>query len=64
MTHSQVDRVIVESFHRIGRVMNLQTIAEFVEDGAILEELTAIGVDYAQGYIIAKPQPLHFEEIF
>lgn len=63
LVHSQVDRAIVESFHHIGRVMNLQTIAEFVEDGAILEELTAIGVDYAQGYEIAKPRPLDFDEI-
>jgi EAL domain-containing protein (putative c-di-GMP-specific phosphodiesterase class I) len=38
--------------------MNIATVAEFVEDEAILSELRAIGVDYAQGYGIAKPRPL------
>ncbi len=38
--------------------MGKQTIAEFVENDAILEKLKEIGVDYAQGYGIAMPQPL------
>jgi EAL domain-containing protein (putative c-di-GMP-specific phosphodiesterase class I) len=40
--------------------MGLQTIAEFVENEAILEKITAIQVDYAQGYGIAPPRPLTF----
>ncbi|BFM38557.1 response regulator receiver modulated diguanylate cyclase/phosphodiesterase with PAS/PAC sensor(s) [Synechocystis sp. LKSZ1] len=64
IVHSKVDHTIVESFHRIGRVMNLETIAEFVENGVILEKLIAMGLDYAQGYEIAKPLPLNFEAIF
>ena len=34
-----------------------KTIAEFVEDDAILEKIRSLGVDYAQGYAIAKPRP-------
>ncbi len=58
---SEVDREIVESFNRIGHVMNLQTIAEFVENAALLRAVEAIGFDYAQGYVISKPSPLTFE---
>jgi len=41
--------------------MGLKTIVEFVENDAILEILTNIGVDYAQGYGIHKPSP--FDEV-
>ncbi|VXD22556.1 putative Diguanylate cyclase [Planktothrix serta PCC 8927] len=52
-----VAREIVEAIHRIGHVMKIKTIAEFVENDAILTELKKIGIDYAQGYGIGKPQP-------
>ena len=53
-----VDRAVVEAIQRIGRVMGIQTIAESVEDEAALRSLTEIGVDYAQGYHVAKPMLL------
>ncbi|MEO1962879.1 MAG: EAL domain-containing protein [Cycloclasticus sp.] len=49
---------MVKSIHEVGRVMGLETIAEFVEDEAILDKLREIGVTYAQGYHIHIPQPL------
>jgi EAL domain-containing protein (putative c-di-GMP-specific phosphodiesterase class I) len=36
-------------------VMDLQTVAEFVETEKTRELITKIGVDYAQGHIIGKP---------
>ena len=48
---------MVEAIARIASVMGIQTIAEFVENDAILIKLKALGVDYAQGYGIAKPCP-------
>jgi Amt family ammonium transporter len=53
-----IDNAMVKSINEIGHVMGKKTIAEFVENGAILEKLKEIGVDYAQGYGIAAPQPL------
>jgi len=38
--------------------MGIQTIAECVEDEAALKALTEIGVDYAQGFHVAKPMLL------
>jgi diguanylate cyclase (GGDEF)-like protein len=53
-----MDRAIVEAIHRVAHVANLQTIAEFVEDAAVVDVLRAIGVDFAQGYGIGRPEPL------
>ncbi len=52
------DHAFVESIAQIGHVMNIQTIAEYVENQDILVELRAIGVDYAQGFHLALPAPL------
>lgn len=53
-----IDFAMVRSINEIGHVMGLKTIAEFVENNRILAKLRGIGVDYAQGYGIAKPRPL------
>ena len=56
-----IDKAFVESINQIGQVMGLKTIAEFVENDAIMVILTEIGVNYAQGYGIHKPSP--FDEV-
>jgi len=48
---------MVEAVNRIGHIMGLKTIAEWVENQPILEKLRHIGVDYAQGYALGKPRP-------
>jgi EAL domain-containing protein (putative c-di-GMP-specific phosphodiesterase class I) len=53
-----VDLVVVEAINQVGKAMGIQTIAEFVENNAILEKLRNLGVDYAQGYGISEPYPL------
>jgi len=50
---------MVKSINEIGHAMGLKTIAEFVENKEILEQLKEIGVDFAQGYYIHKPEQLH-----
>ncbi len=54
----KVDWTMVKSINEVGHVMNKKTIAEFVENQAIFDLLKSLGVDYAQGYGIAKPVPL------
>ncbi|MDO9190892.1 MAG: EAL domain-containing protein, partial [Sulfurimicrobium sp.] len=58
MIDDPIDCAMVESINNIGHVLGIKTIAEFVENEAILAKLQSIGVDYAQGYGIAKPCPL------
>ena len=55
---SLVSYTMVESINSIGHVMGIKTIAEFVRSPEIKKRLIEIGVDYAQGYEIAKPAPL------
>jgi diguanylate cyclase (GGDEF)-like protein/PAS domain S-box-containing protein len=55
---SPVDRTIVESIHEVAHKLGARTVAEFVEDAETLRLLAAMGVDFAQGYGIAMPQPL------
>jgi diguanylate cyclase (GGDEF)-like protein/PAS domain S-box-containing protein len=55
MEHDAVDAAMVQAINSIGHVMGIQTIAEFVENAAILEKLRHLGVDFAQGYGIGKP---------
>ena len=58
IVNDKVDYATVECFHHISQIMNIKTIAEFVENESILDSLKQIGVDYVQGYGIEKPQPL------
>lgn len=52
-----IDFATVRSINDIGRLMGKQTIAEYVEDDAILDKLREIGVQYAQGYGIGEARP-------
>ncbi|MDD1968235.1 EAL domain-containing protein [Pseudomonas putida] len=56
MLDDPVNRAMVEVINHIGHVMGKQTIAEFVESPQIEQALLEIGVDYAQGYVIERPQ--------
>jgi diguanylate cyclase (GGDEF)-like protein/PAS domain S-box-containing protein len=49
---------MVRAIAKLASVMEIQTIAEFVEDAITLEQLKQLGVDYAQGYLISKPYPI------
>ena len=53
-----VDRSMVEAICQVARAMGVRTVAERVETAEALEALAQIGVDYAQGFYIAGPQPL------
>lgn len=57
MLTDRIDRAMVEMIARIGKLMGILTIAEFVENNEILHALREIGVNFAQGYGIGKPQP-------
>ncbi len=62
MANDPVQHGIVEAINWVGRTLGMQTIAEFVENDAIVACLGEIGVDFAQGYGI--DQPLAWDEYF
>ncbi len=57
MLEDKIDHAMVASINQIGQVMGLKTIAEFVENEAIMQELKVMGIDYGQGYGLGKPEP-------
>jgi len=56
MANDPVDAAVVETINRIGHVMGIRTIAESVEDETTLKALRALGVNFAQGSAIARPE--------
>jgi diguanylate cyclase (GGDEF)-like protein/PAS domain S-box-containing protein len=58
ITRNSIDQAMVAAINNIGHVMGLATIAEFVESDDIKALLCAQGVDFGQGYGIARPVAL------
>ena len=58
MANDAIDCAMVKSIYDMARVMGMETVAEHAESAEILQRLREIGVDYAQGYAVAKPQPM------
>jgi diguanylate cyclase (GGDEF)-like protein/PAS domain S-box-containing protein len=58
VAHDPVNRSMVEAIGRVGRALGIATVAECVETQAVLDELKRIGVDFAQGFLLAHPQPI------
>jgi len=54
--HNLINRIFVENIQRTAKAMNLKTVAEFVENQEIVNQLDKIGVDNLQGYHIHKPE--------
>jgi diguanylate cyclase (GGDEF)-like protein/PAS domain S-box-containing protein len=50
-----VDESMVRAIWEVGNAMGIQTIAERVETRQVLEKLGSLGIEYAQGYYIARP---------
>ncbi len=50
-----VDESMVKAIREVGHAMGIKTIAERVESKDVLDKLGDIGVEFAQGYYIAKP---------
>jgi|GEM_PF-469940 len=53
-----LDYAAVRCFQDVAFVMGVKTIAEFVEREDVLATLKTLGVNYAQGYLIHRPEPL------
>jgi diguanylate cyclase (GGDEF)-like protein/PAS domain S-box-containing protein len=59
MADEPVEYAMVDAINQIGHVMGLSTIAESVEEPAVISMLRDLGVNYVQGLAIEGPRPLH-----
>ncbi len=57
-----LDYALVESIHKIGVSLGLQTIAEYVENEDIARKLIQIGITTGQGFWLSPPKP--WESLF
>ena len=55
VVEDNVDESMVRAIREVGHAMGIETIAERVETRQVLEKLGALGVEFAQGYYIARP---------
>ncbi|MBK7250939.1 MAG: EAL domain-containing protein [Gammaproteobacteria bacterium] len=58
LARDAVSQAMVTAMIRLARTLNFKVIAEQVEDASALEAARRMGVDYLQGYAIARPQRL------
>ena len=59
-----INRALVKSINEIAHILGKQTVAEYVVNGAVLQVLKTIGVDYVQGWHVCEPAPPeHFFKI-
>jgi len=52
----------VAAITQVAKVMELETVAEYVESDEARKLLAELGVDFAQGHAVGRPIPL--DEIF
>lgn len=56
VVEDSVDESMVKAIREIGQAMGIETIAERVETKQVLDKLSSLGVGFAQGYYIARPE--------
>jgi EAL domain-containing protein (putative c-di-GMP-specific phosphodiesterase class I) len=59
MVTDKIDHSMVDAIARVGKIMGIKTIAEFVETEEILDELRVMGIDFVQGFHIDQAMPLN-----
>lgn len=54
--HDAIDLALVKSINEIGHAQGMATVAEHVENDSLMTAVKSLGIDYVQGFIVAKPQ--------
>ncbi len=53
-----LDDAAVRCFVDVARVVDVKTVAEFVDRAEVLARVREIGIDYAQGFYLHRPEPI------
>jgi diguanylate cyclase len=53
-----MDETTVRCFSDVAKLLNIKTVAEFVDTDEVLLRLRDIGIDYAQGFLLHRPEPI------
>ena len=63
MIDDPVNTVFVQSIVNIASVMGIKTVAEYIETTEVLTKTIEMGVSYAQGFLLARPEELLSEKL-
>ena len=58
ITENRISESMVAAITQVAKVMELETVAEYVESEESIELLKGLGVDFAQGHALGKPVEL------
>jgi len=58
IAENRISESMVAAITQVAKVMELQTVAEYVENEETRKLVSALGVDYAQGHLVGKPDAL------
>ncbi len=58
LVNDRLDEAAVRCFIDVAKTLGVQTVAEFVDQPALLARLSDMGADFAQGYLIHQPSPI------
>jgi diguanylate cyclase (GGDEF)-like protein/PAS domain S-box-containing protein len=58
LERDSVNQAMVSAMIKLARTLDFKVIAEQIEDQASLDAARKMGIDYLQGYVIARPEPL------
>jgi diguanylate cyclase (GGDEF)-like protein len=58
ITDNRISESMVAAITQVAKVMELETVAEYVESDKTRKLIAKLGVDYAQGHAVGKPIPL------
>jgi diguanylate cyclase (GGDEF)-like protein len=50
-------KVVVETIVTFAKKLGMKTVAEYVHSEAVLQTVKELGIDYAQGFLLGKPEP-------
>jgi diguanylate cyclase (GGDEF)-like protein/PAS domain S-box-containing protein len=53
-----VNQAMVAAMIELSRSLNFRVVAEHVEDQWALDTVTGMGIDFVQGFMVGRPQPL------
>ena len=53
-----LDQAAVRCFVEVANVLGVKTVAEFVDQPRVLAKLRQMGIDYAQGFLLHRPEPI------
>ncbi len=58
MHNNPVDYALVSSINQVAHVLGMKTIAEWVENEYVVNQLRVLNVDYVQGFAVGPPMPI------